>query len=90
MNKYATNFTDKNTDQLKNIISKASEDSRSIVIVTGFITKKGFEELEKSLENNIKKVKKIIVGVYTETAKQAYDYISIKYPKIKLYVFIKK
>lgn len=87
MNKYATNFTDKNTDQLKNIISKASEDSRSIVIVTGFITKKGFEEFEKSLENNIKKVKKIMVGVYTETAKQAYDYISIKYPKIKLYVF---
>ncbi|MCX6293947.1 MAG: NgoFVII family restriction endonuclease, partial [Sphingobacteriales bacterium] len=54
---------------------------------TGFITRKGFEELEETLQDNIKKVKKIIVGVYTESAKQAYDYISLNHPKIKIYVF---
>jgi hypothetical protein len=87
MNKYASNFTDKNTDKLRNLISKAGDECKSIVIVTGFITRKGFQELEGTLQDNIKKVKKIVVGVYTESAKQAYDYISLKHPKIKIFVF---
>ncbi len=92
MNKYATkeDVTISNTDQLRNIFSNNINKCKSIVIVTGFLTKKGFAELIKSVdEKNIKKIKKIVVGVYTSSAQKAYEYITkdSKYSHIKLYIF---
>jgi hypothetical protein len=89
MNKYATkqDVSNSNIDQLRNLISINSNKCKSIVIITGFLTKKGFEELTSCIDQQ--KIKKIVVGVYTSSAQKAFEFISKnpKYSHIKLYIF---
>jgi hypothetical protein len=62
-----------------------SENSSQVLLISGFITIKGF----KTIINNIKaeKIKRIIVGVFTENAKEAFEYIEENHPKIELYIY---
>ena len=62
-----------------------SNDTNQIIIISGYITLAGFKSIESEI--NPLKIKRIIVGVFTEKANEDFKYIDEKYPEIELYIY---
>jgi hypothetical protein len=79
---HVSKFTDKNTVET---IQKLAAKTPNIILITGYITTPGFRVLTDEIE--IKKIKKIIVGVYNANAQIVFEKIAQEHPKIELFVF---
>jgi hypothetical protein len=82
MIKHVSSFTE---EKILETIQDYANDTNQIIVISGFITLAGFKRIIS--ETNHKKIKRIIVGVFTEKAKEAFQYIEKEYPKIELYIY---
>ena len=79
---HVSKFTDKNTvETIKNLAVSTPK----IILITGYITDAGFSAITKYIE--IKRIRKIIVGVYNANAQNVFEIIAQEHPKIELFVF---
>jgi hypothetical protein len=62
-----------------------SKDSNQIIIISGYITLSGFNSIVAGIDH--KKIKRIIIGVFTVKAKETFEYIEKKFPQIELYIY---
>lgn len=82
MLKHVSKFTEKKTvETIKNLAVSTPK----IILITGYITDAGFSAITKYIE--IKRIKKIIVGVYNANAQKVFEIIAQEHPKIELFVF---
>ena len=82
MIKHVSSFTE---EKILETIQDYANDTNQITVISGFITLAGFKRIISEI--NPKKIKRIIVGVFTEKAKAAFQYIEKEYPKIELYIY---
>jgi hypothetical protein len=72
-------------ERILETIQVYSNDTNQLIIISGYITLAGFKSIEREINPN--KIKRIIIGVFTEKAKDAFQYIEEEYPEIELFIY---
>jgi hypothetical protein len=72
-------------EKILETIQDYSNNTNQIILISGYITLAGIKRIESEI--NLEKIKRIIVGVFTQNAKEAFQYLEDVYPEIELYIY---
>jgi hypothetical protein len=82
MIEYVSKYTE---EKILEKIVYLSKNSDELIFISAFITLKGFKSIEEKIDTS--KINRIIIGVFTSSAYETFNYINENYPKIALFVF---